>query len=125
MRRYKYGKRRYYFMFKSINKLQDAIEKSKGSGVFIYKFSVTCQGCSPATKQEIESFMKYGEKYEYYIIPVQNERELCGEVESKLGVKHQSPQLIFVKDGQAVFDLDHWDISEENIKEKLEELKNV
>ena len=39
---------------------------------------------------------------------------------SLTGIVHESPQLIFFKDGKAVFDRDNWDITDEAVAEGLE-----
>lgn len=110
-------------MFKTIDNVDNIIEQSRKNPVFIYKFSTTCGGCSPFTKAELEDFMKSNNKFDFYIIPIQNERNTSDKVAQKLNVNHQSPQLIFIKNGEVLFDLDHWDINQENIKNKLREIE--
>jgi hypothetical protein len=40
-------------------------------------------------------------------------------VAEKTGIKHESPQIVLFKDGNAVFDRDNWDITAEALQEAL------
>ena len=54
------------------------------------------------------------------IIRVVEHRSASNHVASLTGIVHESPQLIFFKDGKAVFDRDNWDITDEAVAEGLE-----
>ncbi len=47
------------------------------------------------------------------IIRVVESRPASNLITDKTGIVHQSPQVILFKDGQAVFDVDNWDITPE------------
>jgi bacillithiol system protein YtxJ len=53
--------------------------------------------------------------YPIYIIIVQKDRELSNKIAEILGVVHESPQLILVKDGKAMYDVSHVNIQVEDI----------
>ena len=54
------------------------------------------------------------------IIRVVEARPASNHLAERTGIQHESPQLIFFKDGKAVFDRDNWDITAEAIEEALE-----
>ena len=54
------------------------------------------------------------------IIRVVEARPASNHVTSLTGITHESPQLIFFKDGKAVFDRDNWDITDEAVALGLE-----
>jgi bacillithiol system protein YtxJ len=47
-------------------------------------------------------------------------RPASNHVATRTGITHESPQIIFFKDGKAVFDRDNWDITGEAVAEALE-----
>ena len=54
------------------------------------------------------------------IIRVVESRPASNHVASLTGITHESPQLIFFRDGKAVFDRDNWDITDEAVALGLE-----
>ena len=103
--------------FKEIENLNEIIKSKKG--IFIFKQSLTCCGSTMA-KEEIESFMKENKDYDFYIVKIQNQRELSNKVTEKLNVEHESPQLIFIRNGEAMASFDHGGVSKKNILDFLE-----
>ena len=56
-----------------------------------------------------------GSPHEISLIDVARQRSLSLDLAARLGIKHESPQVIVVRDGQAVFDASHWDISKDDV----------
>jgi bacillithiol system protein YtxJ len=52
---------------------------------------------------------------EVALIDVERQRALSQAVAARLGVKHESPQVIVVRDGQPVYAASHWEISWEAV----------
>ena len=63
-----------------------------------------------------------GEVDPYYLDLVAY-RDVSGEVAERFAVHHESPQILLIKDGECVLDASHLDITVEEIKEVLTELK--
>jgi len=55
------------------------------------------------------------------MIDVSRERELKEEIERRTGVRHESPQVIVLKDGVAVWNASHGSIQREDIERVLAE----
>lgn len=88
---------------------------NKEGKFIIFKDSPTCE-ISRAAKEQVD---QYSGPLEIVIIDVLAEKELKMEVAEKYGVKHESPQILFISDQKCVANLSHWDIT----VEKLNELK--
>ena len=58
------------------------------------------------------------------IIRVVEARPASDLITSKTGIVHQSPQVILFKEGQAVFDVDNWDITPEVLDQGLSHAPN-
>lgn len=53
--------------------------------------------------------------YEVSLIDVERQHALSREVANRLGVRHESPQVIVVRDGRPIYDASHWDITREDV----------
>jgi bacillithiol system protein YtxJ len=101
---------------KSMEEWEDVRSQSNKEPIFLMKHSSTCP-ISAAGYQEFDKFETDIPKY--YLI-VQKSRPVSQEVESELSVQHQSPQLLLLKDGEAVWHASHYDINSHKIKSAVE-----
>ena len=53
-------------------------------------------------------------------IDVSRQHDLSREVERRTGIRHESPQLILIRDGRAIWDASHSSIDQKTIKSVLE-----
>ncbi len=106
-------------MYKQVKNANDLIEQSKEHPLFLFKESMTCP-ISMKAKEEVDAFVSDGSPYPVYILAVQEQQEVSEELAEKLKVRHETPQVIFVKDGKAVEVLNHRDVTAENIEEMIE-----
>jgi bacillithiol system protein YtxJ len=80
-----------------------------GAPFFIFKHSPRCS-ISVVAKNRIEK-QAIGNSVPVYLVDVVSQRSLSQFVASKIDVVHQSPQLIKLDKGVAVFDASHMSIS--------------
>lgn len=99
------------------NEWHDLLEQSKEAPLFILKHSTTCP-VSAAAYREFEAFATDLPKY---FIKIQDNRALSNEIESDLGIRHESPQLFLLKDGQGLWQATHYAISKSKISKAVEE----
>jgi bacillithiol system protein YtxJ len=84
---------------------EDFIARSKDRPVVIFKHSLTCP-ISATARNQMERF-----DGEVALIEVQRARKLSNEIENRLGVAHESPQVIVLRSGQVVWDASHFSIT--------------
>jgi len=94
--------------------INEITEHSNKEPVLIFKHSLTCPISADAYKRIVEGLEKGLIPYPTYIVIVQNERDLSNTIAEKLGVIHQSPQLILIKDEKAIYDESHHNIQVSN-----------
>lgn len=87
-----------------LNKL---VADSKLSPQFIFKHSTRCSISAMALNRLQES----SKKMNIYIIDVINNRDISNEVERRFDVRHQSPQLLVVLDGNCKYDTSHMGVT--------------
>ncbi|KGO90795.1 bacillithiol system redox-active protein YtxJ [Flavobacterium suncheonense] len=98
----------------------DEIEKiSFEKPVAIFKHSTRCSVSRMAWNQFAKQFDIEFEKMELYFLDLLAYRSLSNEVAERFGVVHQSPQLIVIKNGKAVYDASHSAIDAEDLKNYL------
>jgi bacillithiol system protein YtxJ len=68
-----------------------------------------------ALRQFEQEFDLEGKVVPYYLDLLEH-RDISNEIANRFGVYHQSPQLIVIKDGKAVYDRSHGDIIAEDLK---------
>ncbi len=102
--------------FREINnleKLDELFKDSANEPVVLFKHSNTC-GISADLYEQVSSVNGV-----INLVTVQISRGISNEIESRLGVRHASPQAFVVKDGKAVYSASHYAISPTEIQKHL------
>ncbi|MDQ6651990.1 MAG: bacillithiol system redox-active protein YtxJ [Acidobacteriota bacterium] len=87
--------------------------RSEEQPVVIFKHSLTCPISSAAYEQMAEF------DGEVALIEVQQARELSTEIENRLGVAHESPQVIVLRNGQVVWNASHFRVTADAVAEAV------
>ena len=90
-------------------------DRSKDRPVVIFKHSLTCP-ISSAAYERMEEF-----DGEVALVEVQRARPLSTEIENRLGVAHESPQVIVLSNGQVVWNASHFSITAEAVAAAVRE----
>ena len=98
----------------TVEKLQAVIEESRIRPVLLFKHSNSC-GISAGVFRDVSLV-----DADINVVIVQTDRHISNEIERHTGIRHQSPQAIVLKDGQAVYHASHYDITVEDINQHLE-----
>jgi bacillithiol system protein YtxJ len=56
---------------------------------------------------------------EIVLVEVQRSRELSNEIENRLGVRHESPQVIVLRNGQVVWDASHFKVTADAVADAV------
>ena len=86
------------------------LKDSNEQPVVIFKHSTTCP-ISSAAYREMEGYPG-----EIALVEVQSARDLSREIGMRTGVKHESPQVIILRNGKAVWHASHWKITGEAVE---------
>ncbi len=97
--------------------LQDSTRQNQ----LIFKHSNSC-GISTLVKNRLEKEgRKTGNETKIHLIDVIKNRMLSSQLADQIGVRHESPQILLISEGQCVFHTSHFDISLKNIPAQKEE----
>jgi len=95
-------------------------EQSKSKPVAIFKHSIRC-GISSMVKKQLEREWDISdEDMDFYILDLITYRPISNQIEEDFGVVHQSPQVVVIKDGLAIYHDSHYSISVDQIKNLIE-----
>ena len=93
----------------NLGQLNEIVAESTNKPVIIFKHSTRC-GVSRMVLKQFENEFDLHEKITPYFLDLIEHRNVSNEIASRFGVFHQSPQLIVIKEGNAVFNDSHGSI---------------
>jgi monothiol bacilliredoxin len=98
----------------SVAALDEFLAKANGSAAVLFKHSNTC-GVSARAYAEMS---KLGEPVG--LITVQKARAVSDEIEKRWNVDHESPQVLIIRDGKAVWDASHSQVKAQQVESALQ-----
>jgi bacillithiol system protein YtxJ len=106
-----------YFELDKMEQFDEIDEISKTKPVVLFKHSTRCSISRMALKQFDTAFNYPEEKIDWYLLDLLNHRDLSNEIASRYNVVHQSPQIVVIRNGKAVFNESHDSIAAEDLKQ--------
>jgi bacillithiol system protein YtxJ len=94
--------------------LDNLMTDSKQRPVLVFKHSNACSISARAYRemQKLEGDVN--------ILEVQSAREISRELADLTGVRHETPQVIVLRDGKAVWNASHFDVTANGVSKALE-----
>lgn len=103
-----------------IDELEAAIVESRERPVLLFKHSRTC-GISCEALDELHAHVEDATpQAAYKLITVQSHRRLSEETAARLGIRHETPQAILLRDGRPVWNASHFRITKRQLDQVLE-----
>lgn len=102
----------------SLSELDQIISDSNKETLAIFKHSTRC-GISSMVKRQFEkNFDDSLKDFKVYYLDLLAHRDVSNAIEEKLGVRHQSPQLVVIKNGAVIDHASHHAILDMDLKKK-------
>ncbi|WP_297336650.1 bacillithiol system redox-active protein YtxJ [Algoriphagus sp.] len=102
------------------NQIEELKSISMERPVLIFKHSTRCSISSMSLDRLLRNWKEEDQaKVVPYLLDLIAYRSISDQIESDFAVAHQSPQVILIKQGKAVFEDSHFGISYDRIMEKL------
>jgi bacillithiol system protein YtxJ len=89
-----------------LDQLNELVKESTDQPVVIFKHSTRCSISRMALRQFENEFNLEGKVILYYLDLLEH-RDISNEIANRFGIFHQSPQLIVIKNGKAIYDRSH------------------
>ncbi len=101
------------------NQVDEILEASKVQPQFVYKHSHTCSICFLAKKEVESAFEAIGQKADMNFVNVIKARQVSDLLTEKLGVRHESPQVLIIEKEKCIWHESHFSIEAESIMKIL------
>lgn len=98
------------------DQLQELDEKSFHQSVIIFKHSTSCS-ISQIIKYRFEKH--WPSNSSIYLLDIFSFRTISNKIEEMYQVRHESPQILVIKNGKCIFDESHLDIDTEEVNSYL------
>ncbi len=99
--------------------LEAAIAESRERPVLLFKHSRTC-GISHEALEALHAHVaRSAGAAAYKLITVQSHRVISDEAAARLGIRHETPQAILLRDGRPVWKASHFSITADRLDAAL------
>jgi bacillithiol system protein YtxJ len=106
-----------FFTLNKTEQFDEIDEISHTKPVVLFKHSTRCIISRTVLKQFDAEFNFPEDKIDWYLLDLLNHRDLSNEIASRYNVVHQSPQIVVIRNGKAVFNESHDSISVDDLKQ--------
>lgn len=106
-----------FFTLNAKEQFDEIDEISHSKPVVLFKHSTRCFISRSALKQFDAEYNFPEDKMNWFLLDLLNFRDLSNEIASRYNVTHQSPQIVVIRNGKAVFNESHDSISVDNLKQ--------
>src|SRR5678815_1876122 len=103
-----------------LDQLEQLLAESQARPLLLFKHSYSCGISLEALDEIVDHLNQESLDARYAMVTVQTHRELSNAVASRLGIRHQTPQAIVVRDGRAVWSASHFRVNAGEIRKALE-----
>ncbi len=93
-------------------------QQSENQGVLIFKHSTSCAISQMAWRRFQNGWQASDEEIPVYYLDLKKHRDVSNAVAEKFGVRHESPQVLLIRDGKCEYDASHNGIRPEWILEE-------
>jgi bacillithiol system protein YtxJ len=107
--------------FRRLTALEDldaAIDLSRAEPVFVFKHSESC-GTSAEAHEELTGLLEQGVGGVWYLVDVRTHRSLSATIAERFSIRHESPQILLIVDGQVRWSASHYRVTSEGAQAAL------
>ncbi|MEO8533175.1 MAG: bacillithiol system redox-active protein YtxJ [Flavobacterium sp.] len=102
----------------NLTQLDEIGTNSNIKPIVIFKHSTRCSISRMALKQ-FEREYDLDETVDAFFLDLIAHRDVSNEIANRFNVYHESPQLLLIKNGKAIYNVSHSDIDAEALKAKI------
>ena len=107
-----------FLSLSSEEELTDAVLRSNGEPVILFKHSATC-GISAGANSSMTELTEATDPPIYRLI-VQESRSLSNAIAERFGIRHESPQVLVLVEGEVIFHTSHYRITAERVRDAVQ-----
>ena len=96
--------------------LETIVNESNDIPILIFKHSTRC-GISRMVLRQFENEFDFQDEITPYFLDLLQHRDISNEIANRFDVQHQSPQMVVIKGGVAVYNASHESIAAADLKD--------
>lgn len=102
----------------TLGQLDELKERSQEKTQLIFKHSTTC-GISGMTWRMFKGSYEWEGRCDLYFLDIHAHRDISNAIADIFHVRHESPQLLIIKDGEVTFHTSHGAITDINVEDYI------
>ena len=102
--------------------LDQLLDTSASRPVLLFKHSYSC-GTSAEALDELIAHLDEKRRHDtdYAVVTVQTHREISNAVSARLGVRHETPQALLIRDRRVIWSASHFRVTADAVAKALEQ----
>jgi bacillithiol system protein YtxJ len=107
---------------RQLSDLDRLLDDSAQRPVLLFKHSYAC-GTSAEALDELIAHLDEQRQHDtdYAVVTVQTHREISNAVSARLGVRHETPQALLIRDRKVVWSASHFRVTADAVAKAIEE----
>ncbi len=101
-----------------VDELDGLVTASQVRPVIIFKHSPTC-GTSAQAFEEIQDLLAASLDADIYVANVLRHRPVCQAIADRFGIRHESPQVLVLRNGEVVWHGSHYRVTADAIRDAV------
>ena len=102
-----------------IDELDRALVESRHRPLLLFKHSYSCGVSAEALDELLVHLAEKRSDARYALVTVQTHREVSNAIATKLGIRHETPQALLVRDGRVVWSASHFRVNAAALEKAL------
>ena len=102
-----------------LDELDHALHESRHRPLVLFKHSYSCGVSAEALDELLTHLAAKRADARYAMVTVQTHREVSNAIAARLGVRHETPQALVVRDGRVVWSASHFRVNAEALEKAL------
>ena len=103
----------------AVDELEQLLAESQTRPVLLFKHSRSCGVSAEALDELIEHLSGNQADAQYAMVTVQTHRDVSNAVAARLGIRHETPQAIVVREGRVSWSASHFRVNAQAIHNAL------
>ena len=101
------------------DELRRLIADSEARPVLLFKHSYTCGVSMEALEELVAHMSESATAAQYAMVTVQTHRAVSNAVAQQLGVRHETPQALLIRDGKVVWSASHFRVTAAAVEDAI------
>ena len=103
----------------AVAQLEQLLAASSDKPVLLFKHSYSCGVSAEALDELIAHLEQAAADVTYAMVTVQTHRDVSNAVAKQLGIRHETPQALLIRDGRVVWSASHFRVNAASLDKAL------